>query len=83
MTLSELIAGCPNFPHGHVNNEPKRNLILMLRRHRISGETRLDDLQELNGLIARVNALSREPVPPTSGGDAPTGGTPAAMAIAA
>ncbi len=83
MTLQELANSVPRWPHGHVNNAAASRFIFLLVELGISGNVSLESLAELNGLAARLNALSRQSPPPTTGGDAPTGGTPAAMALAA
>jgi hypothetical protein len=77
MTIYEIVSGIKPRPHGHVDNQVAAKLTERVRR---PIET-LDDLHEINGLVARAIHLNN---PPESQDDMPPdGGSAAPMAMAA
>lgn len=76
MMIADLAYSIPAWPHGHVNNATKSRLA------QIAVNMTLDDLAELNGLVARAHFLIANPPPPNDN-TPPDGGSAAPMALAA
>lgn len=76
MTLRELAVQIPVWPNGHINNKVGSILWGWSSQPRHT----LEDLEELNGLVARAKYLIAHP-PGSTVPTPPAGGTPIAQVV--
>ena len=79
MTIGQLIENIPAQPRGHIDGQVADRLATAGIRLPMT----LAQLRAANGLIARALLLIKEGGKTSPGGDCPTGGTPAQIAVAA